>query len=123
MNSTLRRKLLWLMAGRAAVVSMLLGSGTLIKFTSPESLPIDTDAFFALIGVTYVLTAAYILLLRYTERHRWLIDLQLALDAIVVTAFVYLTGGINSYFSSLYTLPIIAATRWSRGAAGSWSAC
>jgi len=39
MPSTLRRKLLWLMAGRAAVVSMLLGSGTLIKFTSPESLP------------------------------------------------------------------------------------
>ena len=110
MNSTLRRKLLWLMAGRAAVVSMLLGSGTLIKFTSPESLPIDTDAFFALIGMTYVLTAAYILLLQYTEQHRWLIDLQLALDAIVVTAFVYLTGGINSYFSSLYTLPIIAAT-------------
>ena len=98
------------MAGRAAVVSMLLGSGTLIKFTSPESLLIDTDAFFALIGVTYVLTAAYVMLLRYTEQHRWLIDLQLALDAIVVTAFVYLTGGINSYFSSLYTLPIIAAT-------------
>ena len=110
MLSTLRRKLLWLMAGRAAVVSVLLGSGTLIKFTSPESLSIDTDAFFALIGVTYVLTAAYIMLLRYTEQHRWLIDLQLAMDAIVVTAFVYLTGGINSYFSSLYTLPIIAAT-------------
>ena len=110
MHSTLRRKLLWLMAGRAAVVSALLGSGTLIKFTSPESLPIDTEAFFALIGVTYVLTAAYIMLLRYTEQHRWLIDLQLAMDAIVVTAFVYLTGGINSYFSSLYTLPIIAAT-------------
>ncbi len=110
MPSTLRRKLLWLMAGRAAVVSALLGSGTLIKFTAPESLPIDTDAFFALIGLTYVLTAAYVMLLRYTEQHRWLIDLQLALDAIVVTAFVYLTGGINSYFSSLYTLPIIAAT-------------
>ena len=65
------------MAGRAAVVSMLLGSGTFIKITSPQSLPIDTDAFFALVGVTYVLTAAYIMLLRYTEQHRWLIDLQL----------------------------------------------
>ncbi|HVJ26214.1 MAG TPA: ATP-binding protein, partial [Vicinamibacterales bacterium] len=94
----------------AAVASILLGSGTLIKVTSPESLAVNTDAFFALIGVTYALTAGYVMLLRYTVQHRWLIDLQLALDAIVVTAFVYLTGGINSYFSSLYTLPIIAAT-------------
>ena len=98
------------MAGRTAVVTVLLGSGTLIKITAPETLPIDTDVFFALIGLTYALTAAYVLLLKVTERHRWLIDLQLAMDAIVVTAFVYLTGGINSYFSSLYTLPIIAAT-------------
>ena len=110
MLSTFRRKLLWLIAGRAAVVTVLLGSGTLIKLTSPDTLPIGTGAFFALIGVTYALTVVYVVLLPYTERHRWLIDLQLAADALIVSAIVYLTGGINSYFSSLYTLPIIAAT-------------
>lgn len=110
MLSTLRRKLLWLIAGRAAVVTVLLGSSTLIKVTSPETLPVDIGAFFALIGITYALTVAYVLLLKTTERYRWLIDLQLAGDAIIVSAIVYLTGGINSYFSSLYTLPIIAAT-------------
>jgi two-component system sensor histidine kinase PilS (NtrC family) len=110
MPSTLRRKLLWLIAGRAAVVTVLLGSGTLIKVASPDTLPIDTDAFFALIGITYALTVLYVALLPHTERHRWLIDLQLAGDALVVSAIVYLSGGINSYFSSLYTLPIIAAT-------------
>ena len=110
MSTTLRRKLLWLIAGRAAVVTVLLGSGTLIKVTSPDTLPINTEAFFALIGLTYGLTVLYVVLLKYTERHRWLIDLQLAGDALVVSTIVYLTGGINSYFSSLYTLPIIAAT-------------
>jgi two-component system sensor histidine kinase PilS (NtrC family) len=110
MLSTLRRKLLWLIAGRAGVITVLLGSGTLIKVASPETLPIDTEAFFALIGLTYALTMLYVGLLEHTERHRWLIDLQLAGDALVVSAIVYLTGGINSYFSSLYTLPIIAAT-------------
>jgi len=110
MLSTLRRKLLWLIAGRAAVVTVLLGSGTLIKITSPETLPIDIEALLALIGVTYALTVLYAVLLPYTERHRWLIDLQLAADALIVSVIVYLTGGINSYFSSLYTLPIIAAT-------------
>ena len=110
MSSTLRRKLLWLIAGRAAVVTVLLGSGTLIGVTSPETLPIRSEVFFGLIGITYALTVAYVVLLNYTERHRWLIDLQLAGDALVVSVIVYLTGGINSYFSSLYTLPIIAAT-------------
>jgi two-component system sensor histidine kinase PilS (NtrC family) len=110
MLSTLRRKLLWLIAGRAGVVTVLLGSGTLIKLTSPETLRIDTEAFFALIGLTYALTMLYVGLLNYAERHRWLIDLQLAGDALIVSAIVYLSGGINSYFSSLYTLPIIAAT-------------
>ena len=36
--------------------------------------------------------------------------MQLACDALIVSAIVYLTGGVASYFSSLYTLPIIAAS-------------
>ena len=108
--SPLRRKLLWLIAARVTVVTVLLGSGTLITLTSPESFPIDSAAFFTLIGVTYGLTFAYVLLLKSTERHRWLTDVQLIGDAVLVSVFVYLTGGINSYFSSLYTLPIIAAS-------------
>jgi two-component system sensor histidine kinase PilS (NtrC family) len=110
MLSSLRRKLLWLLAARAAVVTLLLGSGALIQSSSPETLPIDTGAFFAVIGATYALTVAYALLLNQTERRRWIVDVQLMLDAAIVAAIVYLTGGINSYFSSLFTLPIIAAT-------------
>jgi two-component system sensor histidine kinase PilS (NtrC family) len=110
MLSSLRRKLLWLLAARASVVTLLLGSGALIQSNSPEAEPIDTVAFFAVIGVTYALTVAYALLLKQTEAHRRLVDLQLVLDTAIVSAIVYLTGGINSYFSSLYTLPIIAAT-------------
>jgi two-component system sensor histidine kinase PilS (NtrC family) len=108
--SSLRRKLLWLLAARAVVVTVLLGPGALIQSHSPETQPIDTVAFFAVIGVTYALTVAYALLLKQTEKRRWLVDVQLVLDTVIVSAIVYLTGGINSYFSSLYTLPIIAAT-------------
>ena len=36
--------------------------------------------------------------------------MQLAADAAIVSAIVYLTGGVNSYFSTLYALPIIAAS-------------
>ena len=108
MLSTLRRKLLWLIAGRAAVVTLLLGSAILIQIKSPGALPIDP--FFFLIGLTYALTVVYSLALRHVERHRWLVDVQLACDAMIVSAIVHLTGGVASYFSSLYTLPIIAAS-------------
>src|SRR5215208_1711880 len=108
MHSTLRRKLLWLLACRAAVITLLLGSAILIQIKSPGALPIDP--FFYLIGVTYALTALYSLVLKYTERHRWLVDAQLGCDAVIVSAIVHLTGGVLSYFSSLYALPIIAAS-------------
>ncbi|MEO6212130.1 MAG: ATP-binding protein [Vicinamibacterales bacterium] len=108
MLSTLRRKLLWLIVGRAVVATLLLGLAPLIRIAPPGALAIDP--FYALIGLTYGLTLGYAFSLTYIERHRWLIDAQLAVDAVVVSAIVYLTGGVGSYFSSLYTLPIIAAS-------------
>ena len=106
MLSTLRRKLLWLIVGRAAAATLLLGSAPLIR----EHSGLPFDPFYVLLGCTYVLTVAYAMALKYLERYRWLVNVQLALDAVVVSGIVYLTGGVSSYFSSLYTLPIIAAS-------------
>jgi two-component system sensor histidine kinase PilS (NtrC family) len=106
--TSVRKKLLWLIAGRAAAVTLLLGSAILIQIKAPGTLPIDP--FFVVIGVTYALTAVYSLLLKHVERHRWLVDLQLGCDAVIVSAIVYLTGGVTSFFSPLYALPIIAAS-------------
>ena len=105
---TIRRKLLWLIAARAAVISVLLGSAVLVQINSPGALPVDP--FFFLLGLTFALTVVYSLTLRQSERHRWLVDLQLVTDAAIVAAIVYLTGGVTSYFSTLFALPIIAAS-------------
>jgi two-component system, NtrC family, sensor histidine kinase PilS len=107
MNSP-HRKLLWLIGGRAAVITGLLGAAILITFKLPGTLPIEP--FFFLIGLTYGLTAVWTLTLRFVDDHPWLVDVQVACDALVVSAMVHLTGGVASYFSSLYTLPIIAAS-------------
>src|SRR5437899_8611272 len=103
-----RRKLARLIVIRAAISTILLGSATFGQITAPGSFP--GNPFFFLIGLTFALTIIYALTLRIAERHRWLIDLQLAVDALVVSAFIYFTGGIASYFSSLYVLPIVAAS-------------
>jgi len=108
MESVFRRKLLWLIGGRATVITVLLGSAILIQLRSPGSFPIDP--FFFLIGLVYALTVVYSLLLNQTIRHPWIADAQLASDGVIVSALVYLTGGVTSYFSTLYTLPIIAAS-------------
>jgi two-component system sensor histidine kinase PilS (NtrC family) len=108
MTTTIRRKLLALITARAAVISALLASAILIQIKSPGALPVDP--FFFLLGLTFALTVVYSLLLPQAERHRWLVDLQLALDACIVSGIVHMTGGVHSYFSSLYALPIIAAS-------------
>jgi len=107
-TTDLRRRLGWLIAIRAVISTVLLGSATFLQINSPGSFPIDP--FFFLIGLTYGLTVFYAATLRLADRHRWLVDVQLAGDALIVSAFIYFTGGISSYFSSLYVLPIVAAS-------------
>ncbi len=78
--------------------------------------------FFFLIGLTYALTITWALLLRFVERHRWLLDLQLAGAALIVSASIYVTGGVTSYFSSLYVLPIVATSTIQFRRGGLWIA-
>src|SRR5437667_10983907 len=107
-TTDLRRKLRWLIAIRAVISTILLGTATLAQITAPGSFPVDP--FFFLIGLTFALAITYARTLRFADRYRWLVDVQLAGDALIVSAFIYFTGGITSYFSSLYVLPIIAAS-------------
>src|SRR5258708_6759486 len=112
----LRRNVAWLILIRAVISTMLLGSATFAEIRQPGSFQIDP--FFSLIGLTYALTIGYAMTLRFVERHRWLVDVQLAGDALIVSAFIYVTGGIASLFTSLYVLPIAAASslQFRRGA-------
>lgn len=112
----LRSRLSRLIAVRVAVSTVLLGSAILIQLNRPGAFPIDP--FFFLIGLTYALSVVYFATLRFVNRHPWLADAHLGADALLVSGFIGLTGGIVSYFSSLYFLPIIAAStiRFRRGA-------
>jgi two-component system sensor histidine kinase PilS (NtrC family) len=104
----LRSRLSTLIAARVVIGTLLLGSAILIQISRPGAFPVDP--FFTLIGLTYALSVLYLATLRYAERHQWLVDLQFGLDAVLVSAFIHVTGGIASNFSSLYLLPVIAAS-------------
>src|SRR5688572_8130510 len=112
----LRSRLSTLIAVRVVVSTVLLGSAILIQISRPGAFPVDP--FFFLIGLTYALSVVYLATLRFIDRSPWLVDLQFAADAMLVSAFIHVTGGITSLFSSLCLLPIIAAStvRFRRGA-------
>ena len=111
-STDLRRKLAWLIGIRTAIGTVLLGTGILIHVDAPGVLPLSP--FFLLISLIYALTLAYALTLPLVDRHQWLVDVQLAGDALVTSGFIAVTGGINSLFSLLYVLPIIAASMLQR---------
>ena len=107
-DAPLRSRLLWLMGLRVVMVTVLLGSGVLTQVRTPGVWPINP--FFFVLGLTYALTVIYALTLRFVQRQRWLVDLQLGLDAFIVSALVLMTGGVESYFQTLYALPILGAS-------------
>jgi hypothetical protein len=112
----LRSRLSALIAARVIVGTVLLGSAFFVELSRPGAFPVDP--FFVLIAILYALSLAYFATLHLVDRRAWLVDLQLSADAVLVAGFIGVTGGIVSYFSSLFVLPIIAAStiRFRRGA-------
>jgi two-component system sensor histidine kinase PilS (NtrC family) len=112
----LRARLSTLIAVRLVVSTLLLGSAIFVLVNRPGTFPVNP--FFFLIGLTYAVSVVYLGTMKHADRRPWLVDVQLAVDALVTSAFIAVTGGITSYFSSLYLLPIIAAStlRFRRGA-------
>jgi two-component system, NtrC family, sensor histidine kinase PilS len=107
-QSTLRQRLLTHIAVRLIVATMLLGSALVVQVRAPGALPINP--LFFLIGLTYAVSLGFIGSLRYVGRFPWLIDVHFAVDAVIISAAVFLTGGVSSLFTTVYTLPIVAAS-------------
>ena len=104
---------------RAVISTLLLGGAVVAQITAPGSFPVDP--FFFLIALTYALTIAFAVTLRFADRHRWLIDLQLAADALIVSAFIYLTGGVDQLLLDRCTCcRSWRRARCSSGAAACW---
>jgi two-component system, NtrC family, sensor histidine kinase PilS len=108
MTETLGRRLLAHIALRLAAATVLLGAALVVQLRTPGDFGINP--FFALIAVVYAVSLVFIATLRFIDRLPWLIDIHFGIDVVVVSACVALTGGITSYFTSLYVLPIVAAS-------------
>jgi two-component system, NtrC family, sensor histidine kinase PilS len=116
MTGTLRRRLLVHIALRLAAATVLLGAALVAQLRTPGDL--GTSPLFVLIALVYGVSLVFIASLRFVDRFPWMTDIHFAIDVVVVTACVALTGGITSLFTTLYVLPIVAAStlQYRRGA-------
>jgi two-component system sensor histidine kinase PilS (NtrC family) len=104
---TLRQRLAAHIAIRLVVATVLLGSALVVQLRSPGAWPINP--FFFLIALTYAVSLLFIGSLRFVNRWVWLTDVHFAIDAVIISAAVFLTGGVESLFTILFMLPIVAA--------------
>ena len=107
-ESWLRQRLAAHTALRLVVATVLLGLAVVVQVRAPGALPINP--FFVLIAATFAVSMGLLASLRMVDRHPWMAGVHFGIDALLVSACVYLTGGINSLFTTLYVLPIVAAS-------------
>ena len=97
-----------LIAVRVVVVTTLLLAALIIQYTVREVLPLNY--LYVTAGVTYILTLAYIALVKLIPSRSVNLMVQTAGDLAVETLLVYFTGGLDSPFSFLYLVSIITAS-------------
>ena len=94
---------------RVILVSLLLGVAIIIQVRETRSFfGHVVNAHYFLIIATYILTFTYLISFKYVKNLAKFAYFQILLDTVLITAIIYTTGGIESMFSLLYLLNIIA---------------
>lgn len=107
----LKNKLQWLMFFRVIVALFFLALAAAMHIQQTDSyLARELLCLYGLAGGICGLTVVYVLLLRAVARFDSITLGQIVVDLLLVTLLLYITGGINSIFSFLYSIVIIAAS-------------
>jgi len=101
---------------RLAVITSLLVSAFIIQLSSPDSQP--NLPFYYLILGAYGFSALFFGLYVWGRGLVVQAYVQVVFDLLLITAFVYISGGIASSMYFLYLFPIIAASLVVSGRAG-----
>ena len=115
----LRHRLRWVLFGRVLMISAFLGALSLVSlWGSQNPYLVSNNLLFGIVVVTYAFTMASAMLLQRLVELEIFSYVQVGFDVLVTTGVLYLTGGPDSPFPFLYSLPIInsATLLFGRGA-------
>jgi signal transduction histidine kinase len=102
-----RKDIFWLIFLRLIIITTLVVSVVIIQASTSAFLP---TLFYYLIIATYLLSIVYILLYQWGRFPTFQVYFQIFFDLLLITAFVYFSGGLRGSFPFLYIFEIIAAS-------------
>lgn len=102
-----KRNIFWLIIIRLIIVTSLLVATVIIQLSTSEFIPIIP--FYYLVVLIYLLSFGYFLLYTWNKHFIFQAYLQLLGDLFLVTALVYISGGLAGSLYFLYLFPIIGA--------------
>ncbi len=105
---TEKKDLLRLILIRLVIITSLVVSAVIIQASTAVFLPLNH--FYYLILAFYVLSFIYLLLYIWGKHATVQASLQIFFDLLLITALVYISGGIQGTFYFLYIFEIIAAS-------------
>jgi len=100
-----------LMLGRIIILTLLLTITLLFQLSEKKYffMPM-TNSFYYFIGLFYLVTIAYALLLRRIKNLYRFAFFQNIVDQLFITALIYFTGGKESFFPITYIFSVIASS-------------
>ncbi len=110
-EESLYRRLKWLTFFRALFATLLLGSTVVLHVRRMDTLvSLPLLILYGLILAIFSLSFTYTLALKAVAWRKFLSDVQIIMDTIIVSAIIFVTGGFYSIFSFLYLVVIIYAS-------------
>lgn len=103
-----RAWLAWLVKVRVIIISFLLAVELLIVNLTPTNVPVRL--FLTVVLVWYTVSVFFIVLTSLWQEYKLQAITQIFTDLAFVTAVVYVTGGIDTFFNFLYPLVVIVAS-------------
>jgi len=105
---TRKKNILWLILLRLIIVTSLVVSAVIIQYSTAVFLPINP--FYYLVLSFYILSFLYFIFYIWGKYLNIQAYFQIFFDLLLITALVYISGGLQGSFYFLYIFEIIAAS-------------
>lgn len=103
-----REDILRLILFRLIIITSLIVSAVIIQYSTSTFLPLNP--FYYLILLSYILSFLYFIIYLLGKGFTIQVYIQIFFDLLLITALVYISGGIKGSFYFLYIFEIIAAS-------------
>ena len=105
---TQKRHIFWFILIRMIVVTSILVAVVIIQSSTSAFIPVVP--FYYLVLLAYVLSLIYLWFYSWSKKYRAQAYVQTVIDLLIITALVYISGGLSGSMYLLYVFSVVAAS-------------